>query len=157
MWTTSSSLQPQILRVSSQSELCATHFDSNCRIPASRMRCLACAAPATAAAARAPGRRFGRRRVVVDCAASADRSGEGTPPRSVCLSQYFRNFFWHIRSSKGQKHNQTAAVQNLPCIFRFIIRIFCQFITLLELRTHESNCIFRWQLVLRLGMQMDHH
>lgn len=45
------------------------------------MHCLACAAPATAAAARAPGRRFGRRRVVIDCAASADHNVEGTPPR----------------------------------------------------------------------------
>ncbi|VAH33086.1 unnamed protein product [Triticum turgidum subsp. durum] len=45
------------------------------------MHCLACAAPAAAAAARAPGRRFGRRRVVVDCIASADRNVEGTPPR----------------------------------------------------------------------------
>uniref|UniRef100_A0A453C4V6 PDZ domain-containing protein n=1 Tax=Aegilops tauschii subsp. strangulata TaxID=200361 RepID=A0A453C4V6_AEGTS len=45
------------------------------------MHCFACAAPAAAAAARAPGRRFGRRRVVVDCVASADRNVEGTPPR----------------------------------------------------------------------------
>ncbi|VAH48509.1 unnamed protein product [Triticum turgidum subsp. durum] len=45
------------------------------------MHCLACAAPAAAAAARAPGKRFGRRRVVVDCVASADRNVEGTPPR----------------------------------------------------------------------------
>lgn len=69
-------------------------------LPASRMRFLPCAAPTGVAAARAPGRRFGLRRVVADCAASAHRDGEGAPPpRSACLplaAPYTRKIFNHV-------------------------------------------------------------